>query len=84
MPAIPISARARNITDSITLTIAARVGEMREAGVDVVSLGVGEPDFDTPDDISEAGVHAILEGHTRYTPAAGLSEVRAAASRWCA
>ena len=43
---------------------------------DAISLGVGEPDFDTPDNIKAAGIKAITEGKTKYTPAAGLINLR--------
>lgn len=82
MPAIPISARARAITDSITLAISARAAAMKKEGIDVVSLSAGEPDFGTPTAVAEAGIRAIRDGYTRYTPAAGMPDVRAAASRW--
>lgn len=82
MVAIPISSRAQAITDSITLAISARASEMKAAGQDVISLGAGEPDFSTPPDVAEAGIEAIRSGKTRYTPARGLPEVRAAAVHW--
>lgn len=70
------------ISDSITLAISARASEMQAAGQDVISLGAGEPDFATPEDIAEAGIAAIRGGKTRYTPARGLPEVREAAAHW--
>jgi aspartate aminotransferase len=82
MSAIRISQRASAITDSITLAISARAKAMQAAGIDVVSLGAGEPDFGTPANIAEAGIQAIRDGHTRYTAAAGMPEVRQAAARW--
>lgn len=82
MSAIKISARARAISDSITLAISARAAAMKRDGIDVVSLGAGEPDFGTPARIADAGVTAIREGYTRYTPAAGMPDVRAAGARW--
>ncbi|MEO0479076.1 MAG: pyridoxal phosphate-dependent aminotransferase [Planctomycetota bacterium] len=82
MPAIPVSARARAISDSVTLAIQARAKAMRAEGVDVVSLGAGEPDFDTPENIQDAGVQAIRDGHTRYTAVSGMPELRTAAAKW--
>ena len=79
---ISVSQRARSITDSITLAISARAKAMQAEGIDVVSLGAGEPDFGTPEPIAEAGIRAIREGYTRYTAAAGMPDVRAAAARW--
>ncbi len=55
---------------------------MKAQGQDVVSLGAGEPDFATPAPIAEAGIRAIEQGNTRYTPAAGVPELRAAGARW--
>lgn len=79
---ISVSQRARSITDSITLAISARAKAMQAEGIDVVSLGAGEPDFGTPEPIAEAGIQAIRDGYTRYTAAAGMPDVRAAAARW--
>src|SRR5690606_33807196 len=53
----------------------------RAAGIDVVSFGAGEPDFDTPDHVKEAAIAAIREGFTKYTPAAGIPELREAVAR---
>lgn len=55
---------------------------MRAQGRDVVSLGAGEPDFATPAPIAQAGIRAIEQGNTRYTPAPGVPELRAAGARW--
>ncbi len=60
------------------MAIATRAKELIAAGNDVVDLCVGEPDFDTPSFISEAGIQAIRDGKTRYTPAAGIPQLRAA------
>jgi aspartate aminotransferase len=73
---------ARSITESVTLAIAARAAALRAAGRDVISLGAGEPDFPTPEPVASAGVSAIRGGQTRYTAAAGLPELRAAAAEW--
>lgn len=82
MSEIPLSARARAITDSITLAIMARAQSMKAQGVDVVSLAAGEPDFPSPDEVREAGIQAIRDGQTRYTSAVGMPDVRAAGARW--
>jgi aspartate/methionine/tyrosine aminotransferase len=63
---------------SATMAIATRAKELIAAGHDVVDLCVGEPDFDTPAFIAEAGIQAIRDGKTRYTPAAGIPALRAA------
>ena len=60
------------------MAIIGRAKQMQAAGEDVVSFGAGEPDFDTPDHVKEAGIKAIREGFTKYTPAAGIPELRAA------
>ena len=76
------SARAQAVSESITLAITARAQELRAAGRDIVSLSAGEPDFPTPPDIVHAGVHAIEQGHTRYTATSGMPELRRAACGW--
>ncbi len=73
-----LSKRAQKIKPSSTLAITAKAGELRAAGKDVVSFSAGEPDFDTPAHICEAGIAAIHHGDTRYTPAAGTVELRKA------
>jgi len=76
------NARAGRITESATLAIAARAARMLAAGQPVVSLSAGEPDFPTPGPIAAAGIRAIEQGKTRYTPAAGIPALRAAGARW--
>jgi len=75
---VQIASRVREISPSATLAISARVKELRSQGVDVVGFGAGEPDFDTPEPIKEAGIAAIREGFTKYTPASGTPELRQA------
>lgn len=82
MAALKPSDRALAIRDSITLAISARAAAMRAAGQDVISLGAGEPDFGTPQSVRAAGIQAIEEGRTRYTPAPGMPKVREAGARW--
>jgi len=76
-----ISKRAASLAPSLTLSISAKAKELRAAGEDVIGLGAGEPDFDTPDHIKEAAVKALADGFTKYTPASGTPELRAAAAR---
>lgn len=64
-----LSKRALQIKASGTLAISAKAAELKAAGVNVVAFGTGEPDFDTPADIREAGIRAIEAGETRYTAA---------------
>lgn len=66
------SERSRKISPSPTLAMDAKAKEMRAEGVDVVNFGVGEPDFDTPDNIKEAAIRAIKDGFTKYTPVGGI------------
>jgi aspartate aminotransferase len=70
--------RLSQITGSATLAVAAEADRLRRAGVDVVDLGAGEPDFDTPPHVKAAGIGAIEANFTRYTPAAGILELREA------
>lgn len=73
----PSAALAR-ISPSPTLAVTSRVMELQRAGVDVIGLGAGEPDFDTPDHIKEAGIRAIREGRTKYTNVDGMPELKEA------
>ncbi len=82
MAGLAPNARSRRIAESATLAIMARAARLKAEGVDVVSLGAGEPDFATPGPIAEAGIRAIEQGNTRYTAAAGVPELRAAGARW--
>ena len=73
----PSAALAR-ISPSPTLAVSQRVGELQRAGVDVIGLGAGEPDFDTPEHVKEAGIAAIRDGRTKYTNVDGTPELKAA------
>ncbi|MBL4775853.1 MAG: pyridoxal phosphate-dependent aminotransferase [Mariprofundus sp.] len=73
-----LSIRVQQIKPSATLAITAKAAEMRAAGRDVISLSVGEPDFETPQAAREAGIAAINSGFTRYTAVAGIPELRQA------
>jgi len=75
---IQLSNRVQKIKPSATLAITARAAEMRAAGQSVISLSVGEPDFDTPKHAREAGIAAIESGFTRYTAVPGIPELRRA------
>ena len=74
----PISKIASAISPSATLAINALYKQMQADGIDVVGFGAGEPDFNTPENIKAAGIAAIEENQTRYTPAAGLMPLRKA------
>lgn len=72
------SKKAEGITPSVTLAITTKAKELSNAGVDVVSFGVGEPDFNTPKHIIEAAIKAMEEGKTKYTATPGIPELRKA------
>jgi len=78
------SPRIGGIPASPTLAVGARAKELKAQGQPVIDLSLGEPDFPTPEHIAEAGVEAIRQGRTRYTPAPGLPELRAAFTQWLA
>ncbi len=73
-----LSAALDRIKPSPTLAMSARVGELRRAGVDVIGLSAGEPDFDTPDFVKEAAIAAIRAGQTKYTDVDGTPQLKAA------
>src|SRR6516162_4051819 len=73
-----ISRRAASLTPSLTLAIDSKAKQMKAEGQDVVGFGAGEPDFDTPQHIKEAATKALAAGFTKYTPAAGIPELRQA------
>ncbi|MEW6065952.1 MAG: pyridoxal phosphate-dependent aminotransferase [Bacillota bacterium] len=73
-----LSERAVGISPSPTLAIDAKAKQMKASGIKVISFGVGEPDFDTPDNIKEAAIEAIQAGETRYTPAGGTLKLKQA------
>ena len=77
----PLSARVRNLSPSTTIAMNQRARKLREAGVDVIDLTVGEPDFHTPEVVREAAKRAIDEGNNFYTPVAGYNDLREAVSR---
>ncbi|AZR81610.1 pyridoxal phosphate-dependent aminotransferase [Thiomicrospira sp. S5] len=71
-----LSNRVNRVKPSLTLVITAKAAELKRAGKDIISLGAGEPDFDTPDHIKAAGIHAIENGQTRYTAVDGTPELK--------
>jgi aspartate aminotransferase len=73
-----ISQRAASLSPSLTLAIDSKAKQMKADGQDVVGFGAGEPDFDTPQHIKDAAAKALAEGFTKYTPAAGIPELRQA------
>ena len=71
-----LSRKAQNIGASLTLALTAKAGELKKEGIDVVSFGVGEPDFNTPKNIIEAATRAMEEGNTKYTATSGIVELK--------
>jgi aspartate aminotransferase len=75
-----LSQRVQGLAESETLKMARMARELRALGHDVISLSLGEPDFDTPEHIKEAAYQALKDGYTKYTPVAGLPELNKAIS----
>lgn len=75
---IRLSRRVNAVRPSPTLAVTARAQQLRREGKDIVSLGAGEPDFDTPEYIKEAAIAAIRQGFTKYTAVGGTPELKAA------
>lgn len=73
-----LSEKAFKISPSVTLEIVAKSNSMKAKGVDIITFGAGEPDFDTPDNIKKEGIKAIGQGLTKYTPASGITELKEA------
>lgn len=73
-----LAKRMENLVESQTLAMARKSRELQEQGIDVISLSIGEPDFDTPDFIKEAAFEAIRNNFTHYTPVPGFLDVRQA------
>lgn len=73
-----LSTKALKISPSITLEITAKAKDMKDKGIDVIGFGAGEPDFNTPVNIQDAGIKAIREGNTRYTASSGIMELKKA------
>ena len=69
------------VKPSATIAVSQKARELKAAGRDVIGLGAGEPDFDTPDNIKEAANRAIEAGKTKYTPVSGIPELREAITR---
>ncbi|MBQ9757938.1 MAG: pyridoxal phosphate-dependent aminotransferase [Clostridia bacterium] len=73
-----ISQKAKSISPSPTLSLDAKFKQMKKQGIPVVGFGAGEPDFDTPENVKQAGIRAIESGFTKYTPASGTVELKEA------
>lgn len=75
---IVLSDRIQQVKPSPTLAVAAKAAKMRAAGLDIIGLGTGEPDFDTPQHIKDAAIAAIKAGFTKYTAVEGIAELKQA------
>lgn len=72
----PLSSRVTQIAPSSTIALTNKINALKAQGINVLGFGIGEPDFDTPDNIKEAAIDAIRKGHTKYTPSSGTLAVR--------
>ncbi len=79
---IPISKMAAAVQPSATLAAGAKARQLRAEGIQVFDFSLGEPDFVTPEHICQAAIKAMRDGHTHYTPASGIAELRSAVVRW--
>lgn len=75
-----LSNRVKALTESATLEMTRKSRELKEQGIDVITLSIGEPDFDTPSDVKDAAIQAIQENFTHYPPVPGIAELRKAIS----
>ena len=75
-----LSSRANSLTPSLSLSVDSKAKAMKSEGLDVCSFAAGEPDFDTPEHIKAAAMAALESGFTKYTPSAGIPELRQAIS----
>ena len=73
---VPVSRRVQRVKPSPTLAVTARAAALKAQGKDIIGLGAGEPDFDTPAPIAQAGIDAIRSGFTRYTHVEGIPELK--------
>ncbi|KMY54587.1 aspartate aminotransferase [Bacillus sp. FJAT-27231] len=73
---VQLAQRVKALTPSTTLAITAKAKEMKAQGIDVIGLGAGEPDFNTPEHIIEAAYESLKKGQTKYTPSGGLPELK--------
>lgn len=71
-----LSKRAMNIKESPTMAVTAKAKAMKQRGFDIIDFGVGEPDFDTPENIKDAAIKAIKDGFTKYTAVGGTDELK--------
>ena len=73
-----LSNRLQRLSPSETLAMSQKSNELKAQGIDVINLSVGEPDFNTPQRVVNAGIEALKKGRTKYTPSSGLPELKKA------
>ncbi len=78
MSILQLSEAVNRVQPSATIAVSNKAMELKRQGIDVIGLGAGEPDFDTPDNIKEAAIKAIHDGKTKYTPVDGIPELKEA------
>jgi len=78
MAAAPVSEALKRIKPSATIAVTQKARELQQKGENVIGLGAGEPDFDTPENIKQAAIKAIMDGKTKYTDVDGIPELKAA------
>lgn len=78
MSVLELSEAVNRVQPSATIAVSNKAMELKRQGIDVIGLGAGEPDFDTPDNIKEAAIKAIQDGKTKYTPVDGIPELKEA------
>lgn len=81
MSTSPLSDRINSLSTSQTLAMAAKARELKAQGIDIISLSLGEPDFNTPDFIKEAAIQAIHDNYSSYTPVDGYLDLKEAIAR---
>lgn len=79
---LKLAKRLKSLKPSPTLALDAHIKKLRSSGINVISFGVGEPDFDTPETIKAAAIKAINNGFTKYTPASGTEELKKAVCQY--
>lgn len=75
------SKKSEHISESVTLQITSKAKQLKKNGEDIIILGAGEPDFDTPHNIKNAAIKAINEGFTKYTASSGIEELKTAVAK---
>ncbi len=75
---LQLAERTLRVKPSATLAVAAKAAQLRAQGIDIIDLGLGEPDFDTPEVVKQAAIDAIKAGFTKYTPVDGIPELKQA------